>query len=175
VTFTAADRAKALETRKHNAEQRRLLKQNQVTGVTTTSSRVEAREPVKFSGPLPDPESFPVIIEAQKFPWYDAPLDEAVECLNAMKRNYDRAAQIVLQRQSRQPRVWSCWTQKHKQLAGRTAVAQCRGQIPDGKWVFKDDGAKDAEGKLDPQVCCSQICFTAYQQRPRNISALSRH
>jgi hypothetical protein len=92
-----------------------------------------------------------------------------------MKREYDRAASVVLSRQSRIPKVWTCWTQDHKQLAGRTAIAQCKGQIPDGKWVFIDNGAKDEEGNISPIVCCSQICFTVYQQRPRNIAALSRH
>lgn len=179
MTFTAEHRKKALETRRHNSEQRRLLKQTQVTGTATTSFRTdsEPRTPdvIKLSGPLPDPKSFPVVFEAHKFDWMGAPLDVAVDCLAGMKRNYDRAAQIVLQRQSRVPRVWTCWTQKNKQQAGRTVVAQCRNQIPDGKWVFKDDGAKDSEGRLSPEVCCSQLCFTSYMQRPRGVSALSRH
>ena len=185
MTFTAEQRKKALDTRLRNAENRRLLKQNQATGIATTTVKVGESSTLTIVEEAPMQEAVNVIHDAvvarnaavtsQALGWNDLPLSEAIDKLSNMKREYDRAASVVLSRQSRIPKVWTCWTQDHKQLAGRTAIAQCKGQIPDGKWVFIDNGAKDEEGNISPIVCCSQICFTVYQQRPRNIAALSRH
>lgn len=181
MAFTAEQRQKALDTRKRNKEQRELVKQNEFAGTATTAIAVgeESTEEnsIKFSQAAieGDPEKFPIVIDGHKFDWMNSTIGEAVDCLSIMKQQYDRAASIVLSRQSKVPTVWKCWTQNNKQLSSKTAIAQCKGSIPDGKWVFKDDGAKDEEGNIAPIVCCSQMCFMGYTQRPRNLSALSRH
>ena len=110
-------------------------------------------------------------------------LDEALVRLNNMKREYDRASQIVLQRQSVTPQTLVCWTwenkdDKTKQIS-KITVAQCKHIIPDaGRAAFTNNGHKDRPGDPNEKIrtiyCCSMACFTAYQQN-RPIAALSRH
>lgn len=168
MAFTAEARKKAIEVRRHNAEQRRLKKQVQEAGTATTEiavSEIPKREEVHVHS---------IAVPETDNGWYGIPLKEALEKLSEMKREYDRASQIILQRQSQLPVVWTCWTQSHKELVTKTVLNQCKKQIQDGRWVSKDDGAKDDNGKISPAVCCSMLCSMAYLQRPRKVAALSR-
>lgn len=176
MAFTAEQRQKAIDTRKRNKEQRELVKQNEVAGTATTSIAVEGAPIQEALNVVHDAiVSKSVAVTSQALGWNELPLSEAIDKLSNMKREYDRAASIVLSRQSRVPQILTCWTQSNKQTAGKTTVAQCKGNIPEGKSVFIDNGAKDAEGNISPAHCCSMICYMAYQQRPKDISALSRH
>ena len=100
--------------------------------------------------------------QAAEFDWQSSPLPEAERRLADIKSIYDRAASVVLQRQSRLPVEWRCWSQTHKSQVPKSSLALCRGAIPDGKWVFKNDGDLDSKGH--PAVCCSQQCYTVYWQ-----------
>jgi len=106
-----------------------------------------------------------------------APLGEAIAALSELKKTYDRAAETVLRRQTVAPKVWTCFTEKHKHEAPRSIVLQCARKILDGKWVFRDDGCFRVEDGVkipDPAVCCSQLCFRFYQEK-KTMVALSRH
>lgn len=160
MAFTSAARAKALASRKRNAEQRRLKKQNQTTGIATTEISVETQS-IDISVAATPPV---VILDPPASPWESLPLGDAINKLADLKREYDRAAQILMQRQSRETRIWLCWTAKHKDIVARATLAQCKVRIVDGKWVHKDDGARDEKGALSPEVCCSMLCYQSYQE-----------
>lgn len=113
-------------------------------------------------------------VNGREFDWQESPLSEALVRLNDLKRQYEQASRIVLQRQSRAPMAWKCWSQSHKSRVPKSVLAQCRADVADGKWVFKDDGAHDEHGHVQSIVCCSQLCFTVYQQN-RPVGGLSRH
>lgn len=162
MAFDEAARAKALETRKRNALDRKLKAQNAVTGTATTELSVTAEPEKSF-----DPASFRSAKEGvflEVFSWNDSPLGEAINRLSDLKREYDMAAQIIMQRQSREPVVYTCWSQGHKDSVARAALAQCKVTIRDGKWASRDDGAKDDEGKVSPAVCCSMLCYQSYSE-----------
>jgi hypothetical protein len=110
--------------------------------------------------------------------WEKAPLARALALLSDFKRAYESAAQIVLRRQSVAPQMLTCWTQLHKSKVARSVLAQCKGEIPDGKWVFRDDGAfviKDGVKVSEPAVCCSMLCYINGYQKARVPAGLSRH
>jgi hypothetical protein len=161
--FTDEQRAKGIETRKRNAEQRRLKKQNQVTGVATTEVSASKDEVAVFNEEniqiISDRINTERLDDIVEFDWHTSPLPEAVDRLAKMKQEYERAAQIVLQRQSKVPVVWTCWTQFHKDVAPKAAIAQCKKTIPDGRWASIDNGVKDAEGNYAPEVTCSMLCY----------------
>ena len=162
--FTPEMRQKSMEVRKRNAEQRRLLKQNALTGTATTSIRAgEGEVPVPTPTPLPAPAEYNPLIHDNAY-WNNASLAEAIANLNEMKRDWDRASQIILMRQSKLPTVWVCWSRENKSKVPASIYRQCKGPIPDGRWVFRDDGAKDDQGNPHPAVCCSQLCYMAYTQ-----------
>lgn len=118
----------------------------------------------------------PSLILPGEFDWVNSDFKLATQRLADMRREYDRCASIMLNRQREvAPVIWPCWTQSHKDIVPKRALAECRKQVPDGKWVFKDDGYRDPETKMPaPIVCCSQLCYTAYQQS-RPVGGLSRH
>jgi hypothetical protein len=162
--FTPEMRQKSMEVRKRNAEQRRLLKQNALTGTATTSIRAgeTGEAPAPVIPPPPVAEYNPLIHDNAY--WNNAPLPIAIASLNEMKRDLDRASQIILMRQSKLPTVWVCWSRENKSKVPVSIYRQCKGPIPDGRWVFRDDGAKDDQGNPHPAVCCSQLCYMAYTQ-----------
>lgn len=162
MAFDAAARAKAIEVRKRNAEQRRLLKQNQEAATATTS--ISSSEPISL-GVFPTRHIEMIAIDdiVPVFNWNDSPLGEVINKLAELKREYDMASQIVMQRQSREPVVYTCWTQAHLDTVAKATLAQCKKNVQDGKWAFIDNGAKDEEGKISPVVTCSMLCFMSYQ------------
>lgn len=100
-----------------------------------------------------------------EFDWHESPLPEAQRRLAELKIIYDKAAVIVQTRQQKLPVSYHCWTHVHqKDLMDRFAevVRQCKNEIPDGKWVFRNDGDVDSSGR--PSVCCSQKCYLVYWQ-----------
>lgn len=172
--FTAEQRAKGLAVRMANKAARDAAKEpangngyrEQVTTI-----RSAATESVERSAPAIHPSGGAI------FDWESAPLQKAMDRLADFKREYEAAAQVVLRRQQSCPAMWTCWTKTHKDLAPRMTKGQCRGSIPDGKWVFKDDGVfEDRDGirVQAPVVCCSQLCYTAYVSN-KPINSLSRH
>ncbi len=197
--FTAAERAKAVATRLKNAADRKLKAQVQATGTATTEGTASNSQPPQhlIGADLATEEGARKMRKAQNedaarhaqvekevlanitrtmpFDWHESPLQQAVERLNDLKREYDRAAQIVLSRQSRVPVIYKCWSQEHKELVPRNALAQCRHTLPDiGKAVFIDNGYKDKDGNIRTICCCSMLCYMAYQQS-KPLAALSRH
>ena len=99
-----------------------------------------------------------------EFDWKTAPLDVAKKRLADLKRIYDHALQVVSLRQIAQAVIWHCWSQSHKKdgLVPDSVLAQCHDLIPDGRWVFRDDGALTKDGSRCSIVCCSQLCYKVY-------------
>lgn len=176
MAFTAEQRAKGLAVRMANKAARDAAKSNgsnqaSVEAVGNANGRAVHSDP---PGHVPSlvPETM-----RSGFDWERAPLQKAMDRLADFKREYEAAAQVVLRRQQSCPAMWTCWTKTHKDLAPRMTKGQCRGSIPDGKWVFKDDGVfEDRDGirVQAPVVCCSQLCYTAYVSN-KPINSLSRH
>jgi hypothetical protein len=113
---------------------------------------------------------------SEGFTWENSPLPLVMEKLADFKREYDRVAQIVMKRQA-QPAKIVCWTQEHKNDIPANfraqAVKQCKKIIPDGRWVFRDDGVftvKDGVRVPTPAVCCSPDCYRAYQARESRVA-----
>ncbi len=181
--FTKADRAKARATRIHNYEQHRLKAQQALVATATTELSMD-----KMQSNLNQAAN--AIVDrttAQQttvtlFDWWAVPLPQALERLNNLKREYDRAAQIVLQRQSQlPPEPLHCWVWDNRERPDmpKTAVAQCKRTIADrAKAAFCNDGFKDRPGdpteKIRSIYCCGMVCFQAYQSL-RPVGGLSRH
>ena len=123
------------------------------------------------------------------YDWTNSPLDDALVHLNDLKREYDRASQVILSRTSRLPRIWTCFSTLHKDdritimdngreesvpLIPRSTLAQCRGTVPDGQWKFRADDYRNPEtGKLESIVCCGSLCIAAYMSN-RPVGGLGR-
>jgi hypothetical protein len=111
------------------------------------------------------------------FDWEGAPLEAATAKLADMRREYDRAATIVLKRQSASKPQWICWTQLHKDIVPVSVLRLCRKTGDEGRWAFRDDGVfKMVDGLRvpDPAFCCNTYCFEVYQ-KAKPMAALSRH
>lgn len=101
---------------------------------------------------------------AAAFDWRTAPLSEAQRRLADLKRIYDHAVQVVSSRQDKRAVSYRCWTQTHKKEVPQSVIDQCKNNIADGRWVFRDDGAIDKDGSRYSIVCCSMLCHKVYQQ-----------
>jgi hypothetical protein len=111
------------------------------------------------------------------FDWEDAPLEEATAKLADMRREYERAATIVLKRQSVSKPQWTCWSQLHKDIVPVSVMKLCRKTGDEGRWAFRDDGVfriVDGLRVPDPAFCCNTYCFEVYQ-KAKPMAALSRH
>jgi len=185
--FTKADRAKAVANRKHNYEQHRLKAQQAIVATGTTElsmdkvTTVTSGEALAHSNFISGKET-KTVHTVEVFDWWEVPLLTAVERLNNIKREYDRAAQIVLQRQSQLPpgplHCW-VWDNRERPDMPKAAVAQCKRLIADrAKAAFTNDGYKDHPGDATEKIrsiyACSMLCFQAYQQL-RPVGGLSRH
>ncbi len=178
--FTKADRAKARATRIHNYEQHRLKAQQALVATATTELSMD-KAPSNATTALVGPPAFPKTTAVTIFDWWEVPLSQALERLNNLKREYDRAAQIVLQRQSQlPPEPLHCWVWDNRERPDmpKTAVAQCKRTMADrAKVAFADDGYREEGepmGKIKSIYCCSMLCFMSYQKL-RPIRGLSRH
>lgn len=99
------------------------------------------------------------------FDWSTSPLPEAQKRLSDLKASYEKALAIVSARQQKLPPTYHCWTWLNKidlQSKFAEVIAQCKRQIPDGRWVFRNDGDVGPDGR--PAVCCSQKCYLVYWQ-----------
>jgi hypothetical protein len=132
--------------------------------------------------PLP---SIPVVLpptNGSGVNWNAIPIDEAMNRLADMKREYDRIAQIVMKRQTQNKPTWTCWTQLHKDLVktiegGKKVLEICKKGGEDGKWASRDDGVfKIVDGLRipDPVFCCNSFCHSVYL-RSKPMGSLSRH
>jgi hypothetical protein len=146
MSFTAAQRAKAIATRQENARLRRLER--------------EKEQPT--NGHAQD----------KNVHWRTAPLDELMQEFSALTKDYEEIRGILVSRQA-QPKMLKCWSVLNKDKVSVQTLADCAKNIPDGRWVFKDDGYRNSQGMIESQYCCSQRCYMAYtQNKPR--AALSR-
>lgn len=200
--FNKADRAKAAATRDHNREQKRLKRQQSIVATGTTELSMDKSVPMppalreqRANAAFAAGKETKTIHTVEVFDWWEAPLLYTVEKLNNLKREYDRAAQIVLQRQSQAPaeplHCW-VWDNRDRKWPGppdvkgnpttiqvpRTAVTQCKRTIPDrSKAAFTNDGWIDPDDparKVHSIYACSMQCYMAYNQL-RPIGGLSRH
>lgn len=179
--FTKEDRARGRATRLRNLEQKRLKEQQEIVATATTELSMDRDASVPMPPALRERREQARQLQAV-YDWWEAPLKDAVEKLNNMKRDYDRAAQIVLQRQSQQPQApLTCWVWENRMRPDmpKTAVAGCKRSIADAsKAAFRNDGFKDKPGDPNEKIrsiyCCSMVCFQAYQQL-RPVGGLSRH
>ena len=102
-------------------------------------------------------------------PWTDLPFHDALDKLVKLEKEVTYARTVISTRSLSLPKVWTCWTALNRKsqanLPGMTsAYTQCKKNIPDGKWVMKDDCVINKEtGIVEPVVVCSQICYTLYQ------------
>ena len=102
-------------------------------------------------------------------PWRDLPFQDALDRLVRLEKEVLHARTVISTRSLSLPKVWTCWTALNRKsqanLPGMSsAYNQCKKNIPDGKWVMKDDCWTNKEtGLVDPVVVCSQICYTLYQ------------
>jgi hypothetical protein len=172
--FTAEQRAKGLATRMANKEARDLAKRG--NGLRTSVAVEDVSEPEIHPAIIID-SKFPITSPSVSLDWESAPLPEILARLADMKREYDRVAQIVLRRQTRNSPRWTCWTQLNKDKVPKTVTAQCRKSGDDGRWAFRDDGVfatKDGIRVPTPVFCCNHVC-TEYFLKSKSMASLSRH
>jgi hypothetical protein len=106
------------------------------------------------------------------FDWKTSPLAEVQRRLAELKIIYDRAVSIVASRQAPVAVEWRCWSQSQRKAKNpggspvipASVMAQCHDKIADGRWLFRDDGARGRDGERVSIVCCSQLCFKVYQE-----------
>jgi hypothetical protein len=156
MTWTAEARAKAAATRLAKATSLQQAKQTEHDALAHA-----------YGDPLIAPP----------FDWHHAPLDQAMAKLGDLRREYDAAARIVLDRQSQSRPRWICFTQLHKDIIPKSVQALCKKTGDDGKWASRDDGVfKVVDGLRvpDPQFCCSAVCHE-YYLKSKPMAALSRH
>jgi hypothetical protein len=175
VIWTPERLAKAAATRaetKRKKEEREARKQAKSNPVPATDGNVAA-EILRPSG---TPTVAPRIL-GNGFDWEKAPLDQITNKLADMKREYDKAATIVMRRQSTRKPTWTCWTQLHKDIVPLSVQKLCRKTGEDGKWASRDDGRFREENGLripDPVFCCNAYCHEMYQ-KSKPMASLSRH
>jgi len=132
-------------------------------GVTPRSTAEKMGDPDTI--PIPPPPPAPVPTGNK---WEDLPLEDAVAELARLELELSRARAVVNRRNSATPQIKTlqCWTAIHHKepIDGvKRAYSQCRKDIPDGKWTFRDDCPIDKlTGKLAPVVTCSLICYQVY-------------
>ena len=183
--FTPEMREKAIATRKRNAE---LRAKGELPPLTRKRKHAPPSPP---PSPRGNGHAHPPVARADSlaYDWTNSPLDDALVHLNDLKREYDRASQVILSRTSRLPRIWTCFSTLHKDdrvtimdngreksvpLIPRPTLAQCRGTVPDGQWKFRADDYRNPEtGKLESIVCCGSLCISAYMSN-RPVGGLSR-
>lgn len=159
-----------------------------------TKRKKEEREAKKALKPLSQEEALEILdipdaivivnpvtpapkINGLPFDWSHAPVQQAIERLGDLKREYDAAAAVVLQRSSLNRPQWTCWTQGHKDLVPASIRALCKKSGDDGRWASRDDGNFREENGIrvpDPVICCNASCHEMYQ-RSKQAGGLSRH
>lgn len=132
---------------------------------------VTPREPPRVSKSATPPVE-PTVVRSTGDKWVDLPLDEALQSLAALEREVLHARETVQRRTSQLPVILTCWTALHRKdpIPGiDTAYKQCHKDIPDGKWIYRDDCPRDPKtGLIVPVVVCSMVCFNVYMaQRTR--------
>lgn len=160
MVFTPEMRAKGLAVRQANAAKRRLekvTKRAPKPPVPKTNGDVVLQ---LSEAELNLPHT--VTVAPVPFDWLTSPIPVIQERLADLEREYKRASQIVLSRTSRLPQTWTCWSQSNKSIVPKSVLSQCRGNVVDGKWVSRDDGHKDKDGRLSPIVTCSMLCHEVY-------------
>ena len=126
---------------------------------------VTPREPARVE------KSTTVVVEERTTgdQWVDMPINDALQALAKLEREVAHARQVVGHRASQLPVILTCWTALHRKeefIPGmRSAYNQCHKDIPDGKWIFRDDCVVNPETKLvEPVVVCSMLCYQLYMQ-----------
>ena len=138
------------------------------------SAPIKANDKVDFNSLL-----------SSAYPWDNCSVNEAVSRLGDLKRAYDHIANLVLTRQQKSPPKLFCWVWEHKKNGyndgpiPESVIAQCAKIIPNGKWLFRDDGnmvKKHGIEVREPAVCCSARCADIYSrwrndQKARRLGA----
>lgn len=111
-----------------------------------------------------------------EYDWSHAPIEQAKSRLAKMEIEISKARNAMNTRISKEPKVWKCWCQspEARGMVPKSVLEQCRVHIPDGRWVFRDDGAIDKEGNKKSIVVCSSHCFTVYQQQSQRMRAQAK-
>lgn len=115
-----------------------------------------------------------VVVEISKVapsgdPWRDLPFNEALDKLVRLEKEVTHARTVISTRSLALPKVWTCWTAANRKAQANlpgmnSAYTQCKKNIPDGKWVMKDDCVINKDtGLIDPVVVCSNTCYHLYQ------------
>jgi hypothetical protein len=137
-----------------------------IIGVTPRSTRDQVEQEQSRSD-VNGQES--EVVEPTGDPWRDLPLDQALRKLTKLEKEVKYARAIMSVRDRLQPKIWTCWTalnrKEQEDLPGMTSTyAKCAKEIPDGRWVYKDDTPRNPDtGLVDPVVTCSDRCTMLYQ------------
>lgn len=126
--------------------------------------------------PSPAPLPAPVVVAIPSTTgnkWEDLPLEQAIGQLAKLELEIQKARQVIVRRQQSIPVILKCWVALHhneKIDNISRAYAQCRKQIPDGRWVMRDDGPRNSEtGLVEPAVMCSIICYNVYMAHTAKV------
>ena len=113
--------------------------------------------------------------------WKSMPLPDAIDLLSELKRQYDKAASIVLERQQAEPKEYTCWVWQHKQDGyngkpiPKKIVDQCKRKFK--MWIFRDDSVFTEINGIKvrtPVTTCSPLCSQMYQLFKNDKAARER-
>ena len=96
--------------------------------------------------------------------WHLAPVADCERRLAAMKKIYESALTIVMARKQAMPQVSVCWSRSHTDIVPAHVLAQCKGQMAEGREAFRDYGAMDENDNRYTAFCCGQLCYTVYNK-----------
>lgn len=116
-----------------------------------------APAPATTSATTPTPTSPP------RFSWDTSPLAECKIRLQELEAIIRQARSTLARREASVPIVHHCWSQSHRALVPASVLATCRDLIPEGRWLFRDDGALDESGQRYSALICSERCYIIYQ------------
>ena len=111
--------------------------------------------------PVPVPTS--ATAPAPRFSWETSPLAECKTRLQELEAIIRQARLTLARREAAVPAVHHCWSQSHRSLVPASVLATCRDLIPEGRWLFRDDGALDESGQRYSALICSERCYIIYQ------------
>lgn len=110
-------------------------------------------------------------------PWELMTFAEANLKLHMLDKEIAHARSVLNRRQQIETVMHKCWSALHHEdttIVAKSVYAQCRKNIPDGKWLFRDDSPKDHEtGLCSPVMVCSMACYMSYMAQ-RTVMGLSR-
>lgn len=97
------------------------------------------------------------------FSWETAPLAEAKRRLAELEAIVKDARIKIAARETKAPKVYQCWSKSHVFIVPKSVMEKCKGELSDGKEVYRDDSATDGNGMIVPIRICSYLCYRVYQ------------